>query len=209
MKRILIVIAFLGLISGMTTINAQSGLSLEASQLYTSFKFTDSQENTLNSEYSGIFTGAYGLGYRYILGNGLMVRASLGIRNAGATMVYDNTNYTWDLKYADFKLGGGYMLKKDRISPYLNVSGYYGFMLSGYQTINNEDFDIKKSESMQTTDYGVCITPGIEISFTGTLSSFVELNYIMGLQNLEKDDAQKSTNIAYGLSVGLSFYFIR
>lgn len=209
MKRILIVIAFLGLISGMTTINAQSGLSLEASQLYTSFKFTDSQENTLNSEYSGIFTGAYGLGYRYILGNGLMVRASLGIRNAGATMVYDNTNYTWDLKYADFKLGGGYMLKKDRISPYLNVSGYYGFMLSGYQTINNEDFDIKKSESMQTTDYGVCITPGIEISFTGALSSFVELNYIMGLQNLEKDDAQKSTNIAYGLSVGLSFYFIR
>jgi len=67
--------------------------------------------------------------------------------------------------------------------------------------------DIKKSKSLNDMDFGVSVTPGVQIIFSETVSSFVEFNYSMGLKNLDKDEGQKSTNIAYGLTLGLSFSF--
>jgi len=209
MKKIKIILLLLGSISYVTSVNAQSNLTAEASQLYASFKFTDSQGTDLNTEYSGIFTGAYGFGYRFIADNGIMLNAGIGMRKAGATLEYDAMNYTWNLQYANGRLGLGYMLKKDVISPYLNVSGYYAYMLRGFQTINNENFNIKNSESLNITDYGIFITPGVQFTLSDEVSSFVEFNYLMGLQNLEKDEGQEATNFAYGLTVGLSFSFVK
>ncbi len=203
-KRIKIIWLLMGFICYVTVINAQSSITIEGTQLYSSFKFTNSQGATLNGDYSGKFTGAYGIGYRYVVGNGLMLRTGLGLRKAGATMVYDNMNYTWDLQYAEVKLGGGYMLKKEKVSPYLNVLGYCGYMLRGFQTINNESFDIKDAKSMNEMDFGVSISPGVQFTFSERFSSFVEFSYNLGLQNLEKDDSQESKNLAYGLTLGIS-----
>lgn len=205
MKKIKCTLLLLGFISYVTTVNAQSSLTIEASQLYASFKFTDTEGANLNSEYSGVFTGAYGLGYRFIADNGIMFNVGLGMRKAGATLDYDAMNYTWDLQYANGRLGFGYMLKKDKISPYLSVSGYYAYMLRGFQTINNENFNLKKSKLLNETDYGIFITPGVQFKLSDAVSSFVEFNYLMGLNNLEKDENQKATNFAYGVTLGLSF----
>jgi len=207
MKKIKIIWIILGFIGCVATANAQSSLTVEASPLYASFKFTDSDGNKLNSEYSGIFTGAYGVGYRLVTAGGFMVNVGAGMRKAGATMVYDEMNYTWDLQYASGKLGVGYMLVKDNVSPYLSVSGYYGYLVRGFQTINNEDFNIVKSESVNTSDYGILVSPGIQLSVSENLATFIEFNYLMGFANLEKDESQKSTNYAYGLTLGLSFSF--
>jgi len=204
MKRLKVIWCLLGFLFIVANANAQSSFTLEASQLYTSFKYTDSQGTSLNSEYSGIYKGAYGLGYRFTSLKGISIITGLGMRKAGATLVYDDMNYTWDLQYADVKLGFGYMFKKSKVRPYFNVSGYYAFLLSGFQTINNEDFDINDSKSLNNTDYGVLITPGVQFKFSDVISSYLEFNYIMGLQNLEKDADQKSANIAYGLTLGIS-----
>lgn len=209
MKKTLIINLLLILLAGSSALNAQSGLYFDASQLYTTFKFSDSQGNALNSDYHGMFKGAYGFGYRFVLDNGFTIKTGIGMNKAGATMVYDDMNYKWDLQYAVFKLGLGYMLKRDRVSPYVIISGYYGYMLSGYQTLNNEDFDIKDSQSLQVSDYGLYFTPGVEINFTEAISSYIEFNYMMGLQNLEKVETQKSSNNAYGLTLGLTFSFIK
>lgn len=207
MKRTKNLWLLLGFICCVTTVNAQSQFTIEASQQFTSFKFSDSQGSALNSEYSGVLTGAYGVGYRFVADNGILFRAGIGVRKAGATMVYDNMNYTWDLQYADLKLGGGYILKNDRFSPYLIVSGYSAYMLRGFQTINNEDFNIKESKAINEMDFGILVTPGVQIKLSDALSSFVEFNYLMGLQNLEKDESQKSKNVGYGLTLGLSLSF--
>src|SRR4030042_2170679 len=175
MKKIKIIWLLLGFISYAATVNAQSGLTVEASQLYASFKFTDAQGTKLNSEYSGIFTGAYSVSYRFISDGGFMLKVGAGMRKAGATMVYDEMNYTWNLQYADGRLGIGYMLKNDRVSPYLSVSGYYGYLLRGFQTINNEDFNIKESESINTSDYGIVVNPGLQITVSDAISTFFEL----------------------------------
>ena len=207
MKKIFVIWILLGFISYVAEVNAQSSLTVEASQLYSSFKFTDSQGTKLNSEYSGIFAGGYSFNYRYISDGGFMLNTGIGMRKAGATMVYDEMNYTWNLQYADAKLGAGYMLINERISPYLKVSGYYALMLRGFQTINNEDFNIKESESINTSDYGIIVNPGVQISINYALSTFFEFNYLMGFKNLEKDESQKSRNYACGLTFGLAFSF--
>ncbi|MFH0893808.1 MAG: outer membrane beta-barrel protein [Bacteroidota bacterium] len=209
MKKIITIGFILCLICLAVTVNAQSHLTVKASQQYTTFKFTDTQGTKLNNEYSGIFTGAYGAGYRFISEGGVMVNGSLGMRKAGATLVYDDINYTWDLQYANAQLGFGYMLRKDNISPYISASGYYAYLLRGYQTVNNENFNLKKSKSLNEMDYGFSISPGIQIKLSDAISSFVELEYLMGLNNLEKDDGQKATNLAYSINVGLAFSFVK
>lgn len=196
------------LIVGITTVSsAQSGVTVQASQLYTTFKFWDSSDNALNDEYSGIFTGGFGLGYRYLTTAGVFADAGFGINKAGATMVYDDSNYRWDLHYAGLKIGGGYMLQSGLINPYLSLSGYFSFLLTGFQTINNEDFDIKESGTIKKNDFGLIITPGVQLAVSDNVSATAGLNYIMGLQNLEYDEGQTAKNSGFGLTLGLTFIF--
>jgi hypothetical protein len=206
LKSLIIVIVCAGL---ATPLNAQSGLTLEASQLFTSFKFSDSRGNDLSSDYSGIFTGAYNLGYRHVSPGGIMVSGGLGMHNAGSTLVYDAMNYMWDLKYAGGRLGVGYMLQTDRMSPYLNISGYYAYLLRGYQIINNQHFNITSMEVINTMDYGLYLSPGVQLRLSDAVSTYLEFNYLMGLANLERDESQEARNMAYGLTLGLSLSIVK
>lgn len=188
-----------------TSAMAQSAVTIDASQAFTNFKFTDSKGNVDNS-YRALASGAYSLGYRYVSEKGIMFRASLGMRRAGATMVYDASNYSWNLQYADIKLGAGYMYKGGRFSPYLNVSGYYSMLLTAYQVLNNINYDIKNSKSIQNNDFGILVTPGLQFKASDNISVYTEFNYLMGLQNLETgSNGEKSYNRAYSMSLGVAF----
>ena len=83
-KLILLIISF---IACSLTVNAQQGLTIEASQLFSSFKFNDTQDVKLNSDYQGIYTGAYAIGYRYLLDNGLIFRGGLGLQLVNQVLV--------------------------------------------------------------------------------------------------------------------------
>ena len=205
MKHLIPFLLFILMTAYSGLLHAQSGITLEASQQYTTFKFTDSQGVRLNSEYSGLFTGSYGAGYRFISDGGFMAGGTVGMRKAGATLVYDNTSYSWNLQYVQAQMGVGFMLKKETVSPFLLVSGYFGYLLRGYQTINNENFNIRKQESLNFTDYGVLANPGAQLKINDAVSAYIELGYLMGIKNLEKDENQKATNLAYSATLGLSF----
>lgn len=187
-----------------TSVMAQSSFTLDASQMLTNFKFIDSM-GVQDKSYSGNYSGAYSIGYRYSSAGGFLFRAGIGMRKAGATLVYDATNYSWDLQYADVKLGIGYKYDAGRIQPYLTVSPYYAFLLKANQRINNEDFDIKNSKSLQKTDYGIFISPGTQIRISDDIAAYAEFSYLMGLQNIETDAGQKGYNTAYALTVGVAF----
>lgn len=202
MKQFLLLVCFIAV---STVVNAQSAFTIDASQLYTSFKFTDTEGNQLNNEYSGIYTGSYGIGYRYTMDFGLIIRPGVGMRSGGASLVYDDMNYSWKLQYADAKLGVGYVYKLKGINPYFIASGYYAYLLRGTQVLNNEDFNITQSGLLNRTDYGVVFNPGVEMIFSDYVSGYVELSYLMGLCNVETDEGQNATNYAYGATLGVSF----
>ncbi len=201
-RAILILIGLVIFISGA---KAQPALTLEASQYYASFKFLDTQSIKLNSEYQGLFTGAYGIGYKHSFDFPLIVKANLGIRNAGASMVYDDMNYSWNLQYGDLTAGAGYIHNFGRFNPYFLVSGYFGYLLRGTQTLNNEELNITESGILNPVDIGIIFTPGCELKLSDFISAYGEFSYLWGLKNIEIDEGQNASNFGMCLTLGLSF----
>ena len=204
-----IILFVLGFIS-TTTAMGQSSLTIDASQLYSTFKFQDSQGN-VDDSYLPAYTGAYSIGYRYSSEGGLLIRANVGMRNAGATMIYDDANYLWSLQYADAKLGAGYLLNLGRFNPYVTVSGYYAYLLKANQIQGSTNYDMIKGAKLQRTDYGVVASPGLQVTLSEYISVYTELSYLMGLQNMETQNVESTTSIqqgynrAYSLTLGLAF----
>lgn len=206
--RSLKILLFAICLSGATRSNlkAQSSLTIDASQVMSNFQFTDSTGQKNDTSYSVNYSGAYSLGYRYSTESGLIVSTSIGMRKGGATLVIDNSNYVWDLQYANFKLGAGYVYGEGRFKPYLMVSGYFALLLKANQRLNNENFDIIESGHIQKIDYGLHITPGVQFKISDDLTVYTEIGYLQGLSNIETSTSgQNSKNTAYTLTLGMSF----
>jgi len=206
MKKIILVLT-ITLIS-LAGYAQEPSFTIDASQLVSTFKFVDSDNNKQNSDYQSILTGSYGIGYRNIFKNNIIFKAGLGKRNGGANYVYDGMNYSWRLEYLDVKIGGGYMLKRRVFSPYFVVNGYYGNLLHGTQILNNEEFNITKSGILKKSDFGLIGNIGLNFSISHFISAYAEGLYLYGLSNIEKDSGQKTSNRGYGITLGLSFSLI-
>lgn len=220
----LLLLGMLISITASVSLNAQSRLLIDASQQVTNFRFMDS-EGVLDKTYSPVYSGAYNVGYAYELDFGLFFRGGVGMRQAGATMVYDAANYLWNLQYLSTKIGAGYQLELGMFSPYITVSGFYGFLLKANQRINNEDFDIIESGSIIRHDVGTIFSPGVNVHISEAITVYGEFSFLKGLQNVEAESdgkttfsyllgtanmaedatGQVSTNTAYAITLGLSF----
>ncbi len=205
-----LLLLFLGILICSNQANAQTGITIDASQQMTSFEFTSSS-NDVDNSYSPIYSGAYNVGYTHFLDLNLYFDAGVGMRNAGATMNIDNTNLRWDFQYAQGELGMGYMFELGRLNPYLGISGYYATLLKANQRINdptreNINYDLMNTGRISKQDYGLLITPGIRITASDYISVYTEFEYLMGLQNIEAgENDQEATNLGYALTLGLSF----
>ena len=181
-----------------------SSITIEASQNITNFSFTDSEGNK-DDAYSPVYSGGYALGYRNKMESGLILAIKIGMRQGGATYVYDAMNYTWGLQYAEARLGLGYSYSFGKLGAHLLAQPYFGYLLKANQTLNNEDFDILNSGSLNKTDYGVFISPGTNFTVSDDITVYLDLNYMMGLANLETDESQDSKNTLMGATLGVSF----
>lgn len=186
--------------------SSQSNVTFDAGQMFSTFKFVDAQGNQEKDLTSNI-TGCFSLGYQYVQNNGLFVRTNAGMRKAGASMVFDETNVKWNLQYADVSLGLGYVLNKWRLKPYISASPYFGYLLKAEQTIGPDNYDIKEKKLIKTSDFGVFISPGLKIAVSNLVSIYAEYKYILGLQNLETSD-QKSFNRGFSVNLGVAVTII-
>lgn len=201
-RLVLVSIAFIAFES--VSLAQNSSITIDASQNMTNFKFTDSR-GEVDDSYKPNFSGSYNLGYRYNTDFGLFAGIKLGMRNAGASLIYDDANYSWNLQYVDTKIDIGYMHSFDKFSAYLAVSPYFGYMLRATQTLNHQDYDIINSGDLEKVDYGLFISPGVNFQINDYVSVYSQFNYMIGLQNLETIEGQESKNTLMGLSLGLAF----
>ncbi len=211
----LAMISIMGLLGLQKPISAQSSITIDASQVYSNFRFIDSLGVRDNS-YSGAYSGAYSLGYRHTSAKGLLLSANIGMRKGGATMVIDNSNYEWSLQYMNLKIGAGYIYKLTKLGIYATISPYVACLLKANQRINNENFDIKKTKSIQNLDMGGVGTLGSQLSVSDYITVYGEVNYLMGLYNIEgssrgntfawqKANGQQTYNRAFSATLGVSF----
>lgn len=204
MKK-LILIQLLGFLCLGTVVSAQSSLTIDASQNIINFSYKNSLGEQ-DKEYKANYSGSFSVGYRNILSSGVILRGSLGMRNAGATLVVNEINNTYNFQYAEVKIGGGYLYSlNDKLGVYMTASPYFGYLLKAHQNLLNNDIDIINDESINKIDYGVYVTPGVNFNMSEFISAYFELNVMRGLANLETDDAQKSNNTLVGFSLGLAF----
>ncbi|MES2140417.1 MAG: hypothetical protein V4511_11985 [Bacteroidota bacterium] len=190
----------------------QPALTFDAGQVFSIFKFIDSQGNK-PKEFTHNRTSGFSLGYRYPLLNGLFIRINTGLRKAGASMIYEGLYVNWNIQYADANIGLGYMYPKSYspikgwkggIKPYFSVSPYFGYMLKGNQLIAAFNYDIKKIKSMKATDAGLFFSPGFKIAFSKSIAFSAEYKYILGLKNLETAIDKKSTNRGWAINLGVA-----
>ena len=78
--------------------------------------------------------------------------------------------------------------------------------LKANQRLNNEDFNIIDADLITKIDYGVFVTPGVQMKLSDFVTVYSEFRYMLGLANVETGDSdQKASNSAYIVSLGLSF----
>lgn len=211
----LAMIMIVGLLGLQNPISAQSSITIDASQVYSNFRFIDSLAVRDNS-YSGAYSGAYSLGYRHTGTKGLLLSANIGMRKGGATMVIDNSNYEWNLQYMNLKVGAGYIYRLAKLGLYATASPYVSYLLRANQRINNENFDIKKTKSIQNLDMGLIGTLGTQLTVSDFIAVYGEVNYLMGLYNIEgssrgntfawqKANGEQAYNRAFSATLGVSF----
>ena len=184
---------------------AQSGLTIEGTQLISSYKFKDSNANK-DKSYIPVVAGGYSIGYLHDTGNGLVIHPRIGMRSGGATMMHEGSNYLWETQYVDLKVGLGYSMDMGRFSPYATLSPYFAVLLKGNQVLNNQNYDLVKTGSMKSTDFGFFFSPGVKTALNDLISAYLEVSYFQGLSNIDTDvNGQKAVNIGAGATLGLTF----
>lgn len=183
---------------------AQSSLTAEGSLNITNFHFMDSI-GTVDTKYQPNISGAFAFGYRYTLDFGLFFGLRAGLRNAGATYIYDEENYSWEMLYLDTRLGLGYEKMFGKFGIQVGVDGFFGYLLKANQRLNNENYDIKSSGALSSLDGGLVFSLGGKFKASDVTSVFLNVNYLMGLMNIETDNAQTTNNRMYGATLGLQF----
>lgn len=181
---------------------AQSFVTLDGSQVFSSFKFTDSGGNVDNG-YATIPSGGYSLGYR-IYKNGIFGRANVGMRKAGSSYSYNGNTITYNLQYCDIRLGIGYEYDKWRFKPYFALAPYYSFLLQGNQNLDGVNYDIKKNGAFASNDFGLLVIPGVKMFVSDYFSLYTEFTYLMGLQDIESSDQQTVKNKGYWFTLGIA-----
>ena len=181
---------------------SQSSLTIEAGQNFTTLSFTNElgEQNTdLNYNHSG----SVALGYEYGLENGIYFNSKLGLRNGGASFVYDDFNYRWDLSYADIRLGVGYRFYFNKISLQFSTQAYYAYLYKAEQRLHNLNRDMLSAGSVEKQDIGIIFSPGIYYPLSENVNLGIDLMYMLGLTNIETDPGQETYNRLLGGTLGL------
>lgn len=188
---------------------AQSAITFDAGQNFSTFKYTDSQGEI--RDFSFKINGCYSLGYQYLSPNGLFIRAGIGMRRGGASLEYNKKTVEWDIHYADLHVGAGYLFNKWRVKPYAAVAPFFSYMIKGSQTLGQTTYDIKKDKTLSPTDFGVLVIPGIKVELSNTISFYVEYKQLFGIQNLETASGtdQKTYNRGFSFNLGVAVALIK
>ena len=187
---------------GIHPLNAQNALTLDFGQNFTKLLFTDDQ-GTTETSIQPVFSTSLNLGYAYSLKEGVFFSTKLGFRPAGASYVYDEVNYRWDMNYTELRLGVGYAHDLGSITARFSTAGYAGYLFKAEQRLHHLTRDMLAAESIETWDYGMFFTTGVAYALNDQLSLGIDFNYMLGLNNIEVDEGQTTKNSLIGSNLNL------
>lgn len=190
------------------SVSAQDNFSVQFAQNYTRFSFKNSLGEK-DTEIQSDIRYSYGVNYSKILGPGILLRPEIGYKNWGANSVLNGQKLSWNLHYADFNLGVGYIYDKIKIKPYAGAAFYVSYLYKADQMIVNNYYNMLADKTIKSSDYGAGAFLGAQYAFTDLAGFSMELRQNFGLNQLEPNNAtakQTLYNRAFSIHFGLMFY---
>lgn len=191
-------------------ISAQDNISLHFAQVYSSFRYQDSQGNK-DENLSKNIKYSYGVNYSKNFKSNIFLKPELGYKNFGAMSNFNNTNIEWNLHYIDMNLACGYQINAFRLKPYGSVAGYISYLYKGDQIIGSESYDLVSTNTLSSVDYGVVVSAGCKYAFSDYASIFFEYRNTIGLCQLDnntnggtKEVYNRASSIHFGLSFNIN-----
>lgn len=204
MKKLIQISLVLLILAGTAySARSQGFIILKSGQNMTNFMYTD-EDGHVDYRYKPLYSTSYNLGFAYYLKKGVFFQTRVGIRKAGSTYSYDDFNYRWDIQYADYRLGLGYKYDFKKIYFRFATEGYIGYVLQAEQRLFDTERDMVKAKTIDRLDYGMFFSPGIGYGLTEKISIELNINYMLGLGNLDKDPGQTTQNRLWGTDLGLN-----
>jgi hypothetical protein len=149
----------------------------------------------------------------FINNNRSMIRAELMLRQAGAKATYNGIPVRWDLNYSDFALDYFINLFKSRNSKgtFTFAPGFgfsMGYLLNGYQYINDFKYNLVEKEAFNKTDYMVRGMIHFRTNIAKSFFITAEYRAATSIKQIERADSKESTkNIHQGLIFGVGLRF--
>ena len=177
-------------------------ITIDFGQNFTKMQFIDDQ-GFADTSLKYNFSTALNVGYEYSFEKGLFIGAKIGYRPGGASYVFDDANYAWNLNYTEVRLGVGYAYDLGPVTARLSVEGYSAYLYRAKQQLHNLERDMLAAGSFRKWDHGLFITPSISYPIADNLDLGLGFNYMMGLHNIETDDGQETKNTLMGSNITL------
>jgi len=143
-----------------------------------------------------------------------MFRTEIMLRQAGAKSIYNGTPVIWDMNYIDIGLDYFFNVFKSRNSkgvftfaPGIGFSA--GYLLSGYQYIDDLKYSLLENESFNNSDYMIRGLLHFRTNIARSFFITAEYRIASSLKQIERQDTDESTKnfhqaIVFG--IGLRFH---
>jgi hypothetical protein len=136
------------------------------------------------------------------------IRPGLQYYEVGARSVYNNVGTNWELKYLG--VGVSYLYEAINVERFCFSPGFnlnLAYMARGQQTNGSLTYDLKKEKYFSFWNFqaGPILNSRMEIN--KRLSLFLEYGFAFGLNQIEKDPAEKTRIYAHFASLGFTYKF--
>ena len=187
---------------------AQNHIHLKSGVSFTSFVFKNS-ESIKTKDLTHVFNNYSAFSYENYFAKRNILRAELGLRQAGAKAIMDEMKYEWKFNYLDVNLA--YLFKflgNENYGLHIGASPYLGFLLGGEQSIGETYYDVKDERAIKTIDVGVNFLANAQFKVAENIFVSLEYRYGLGMLNIETDESnpdQVTKNTSHSILAGLSF----
>ncbi|MFZ4413648.1 MAG: outer membrane beta-barrel protein [Bacteroidales bacterium] len=184
MRKILLL--FLLTVISIFTIQAQDKIGFSFGQVFSGFKFKDSQGNQ-DANLSSKINFACLIHYQKEFKSGIFIKPEISFNNLGAKSSFNHTNLDWDMHYLAINLNAGYIYNKYRFKPYTGIGFYYGYLYNANQLIGSDTYDLLETKAISASDMGLNLSLGVRYDYNYNSAVFLELRNSIGLKQLDNN----------------------
>lgn len=156
------------------------------------------------------FKSDFSLGYQFdfYAGRAMSFAFGLGLQNAGAVTHYYTQRVNYDLTYITVGTGTNFHLPLGRSSDIQFGGGFYGqYLAAATQEGGNLYIDLLREGYFENYDVGFSLNGGLRIQAGFTNAILLQVEYMQGLFDIERDPSQQLYNTLFNFHFGYQFIF--